>query len=235
MKRLLLGPTILMVVVGMLGALGEAAATSMAITFDDATPGSIPRDFMAALTGGGGPVSWLVRADATAPSGKNVLVQTSTDSTGSRFPLCVYEPVVTADVRLGTKFKALSGTVDQAAGLVWRYRDPSNYYLVRANALEGNVVLYKVENGKRSDLKPVGAGLFIYGKKATVQQGRWQTLEVDARGTRFSVFLDGEELFEVEDATFREPGKVGLWTKADSVTAFDDLTIDRDGPGAPGR
>jgi hypothetical protein len=124
--------------------------------------------------------------------------------------------------------------VDQAAGLVWRYENPSNHYLVRANALEGTVVLYKVENGKRSDLEPVGsAGFFTYGKKAPVVQGRWQSLKIDVRGSRFSVYLEGEKLFEVDDATFRG-GKVGLWTKADSVTAFDDLTIEPASPAGAG-
>ena len=108
---------------------------------------------------------------------------------------------------------------------MWRYRDPDNYYLVRANALEGNVVLYKVEAGERSDLDPVGSGLFAYGTKAPVRSGAWQVLKVEVRGDLFRVFLDGAHLFDVRDATFSGPGKVGLWTKADSVTAFDDLTI----------
>jgi hypothetical protein len=195
------------------------------IIFDEAEVGRSPTGFTTALTGGGGPVSWLVQDDATAPSGKRVLMQTSADRTSTRFPLCVYDAISTADVSLSVKFKAISGEVDQAAGLVWRYQDPSNYYVVRANALEGNVVLYKVENGKRSDLKPIGSGLFAYGKDAKVDPERWQTLKVEAQGTRFRVILDDLVLFDVEDETFRKPGKVGLWTKADSVTAFDDLTI----------
>jgi hypothetical protein len=126
-------------------------------------------------------------------------------------------------VDLSVRFKAMSGAEDQAAGLVWRYRDQDHYYIVRANALEGNVVLYKVENGKRSDLKPKGSGTFAYGKKAPVKSGAWNALRVVARGPLFEVFLNGEKLFEVEDATFTAKGQVGLWTKADSVTRFDDL------------
>jgi hypothetical protein len=116
--------------------------------------------------------------------------------------------------------------VDQAAGLVWRYQDGKNYYIVRANALENNVVLYKVENGKRADLKPVGFGLFAYGKKAKVLREQWNELQVMTKGKRFDVSLNGESLFTVEDETFSQPGRVGLWTKADSVTYFDNLTIE---------
>ena len=115
---------------------------------------------------------------------------------------------------------------------MFRYRDPGNYYIVRANALEGNVVLYKVERGKRSDMKPVGAGLFSYGKEAPVPGQAWSTLRVVARGSRFSVHLNGTHLFDVKDATFPDAGKIALWTKADSVTAFDDLRIESlDGAG----
>ncbi len=126
---------------------------------------------------------------------------------------------------LSVAFKPISGSVDQAAGLVWRYRNPQTYYVVRANALEDNVVLYKVEAGKRSDLKPTGSRFMSYGKKAPVPGGAWSELRLQAQGNHFAVWLNGEHLFDVEDETFSEAGKVGLWTKADSVTAFDDFSI----------
>jgi len=107
--------------------------------------------------------------------------------------------------RLSVRFKPLRGKVDQGAGIVWRYRDADNYYVLRANALENNVVLYKVEAGVRRDLDPKGSGPFAYSV--------------------FEAFLNGEKLFEVEDSTFREAGKVGVWTKADSVSYFDDLRV----------
>jgi hypothetical protein len=118
----------------------------------------------------------------------------------------------------------VSGRVDQAAGLVWRYRDQDNYYIVRANALEDNVVLYKVENGTRTDLPVRGEGR-TYGKKAEVPSGQWSTLRVVATGPLFDVYFNGSKLYEVEDKTFSQPGQVGVWTKADSVTQFDDLTV----------
>jgi hypothetical protein len=202
-----------------------AMAAETVVDFDTFAIGTVPSDFSVALTGGGGLVSWVIQEDLTAPSGKRVLTQTSTDGTDYRFPLCLYDKVTAKDVEVSVKFKPISGKEDQAAGLVWRYVDKDNYYLVRANALENNVVLYKVEKGRRTDLKPIGAGLFAYGKKAPVPQEQWSTLHVIAKGNRFEVSLNGASLFVVEDNTFTEAGKVGLWTKADSVTFFDDLTI----------
>jgi len=162
----------------------------------------------------------------TAVTGNSkVLAQLSSERTSYRFPLCVYDDFIAADVELTVRFKPISGEIDQAAGLVWRYRDANNYYVVRANALEDNVVLYKMENGRRSDLKPAGAWFFSYGAAADVPANQWSTLGVVARGNRFSVSLNGRHLFDVEDGTFSEPGKVGLWTKADSVTQFDSFTF----------
>ncbi|HEU4387130.1 MAG TPA: family 16 glycoside hydrolase, partial [Blastocatellia bacterium] len=143
---------------------------------------------------------------------------------GYRFPVCVYDEISAKDVDISVKFKPISGKTDQGAGIVWRYRDQDNYYIVRANALEGNVVLYKVENGKRTDLPLVGEGR-TYGKKDKVPSGQWGTLRVVAKGDLFDVYHDGKKLYEVRDGTFKEAGKAGLWTKADSVIYFDDLTI----------
>jgi hypothetical protein len=127
-------------------------------------------------------------------------------------------------VDLSVRFKPISGRVDQAAGLVWRYQNQDNYYIVRANALEDNVVLYKVQGGKRTDLPLTGEGR-TYGKKSDVPSGQWSTLRVVAIGPVFEVYLNGTKLYEVDDTTFAQPGKVGIWTKADSVTQFDDLTV----------
>jgi hypothetical protein len=195
------------------------------LDFEQDRPGEAPARFAIAKTGAGEAPRWVVEEDASAPSGGHVLVQRSTDDTASRFPLVVYEPASLLDGVISTRFKTIAGAVDQAAGIVWRLRDPENYYLVRANALEGNVVLYKVERGKRTDLDPVGAGPFAYGRTAPIRANVWHVLRVEVIGDRFRVFLDGTPLFDVRDTTFAEAGRAGLWTKADSVTAFDDLTI----------
>lgn len=219
-------PVTLTVLCALLVLVGMSRAAPVVIDFDTAEVGKLPSDFSTALTSGGGPVTWVVKEEPSAPSDGKVLAQTSADATSYRFPLCVYEQVTAKDVVASVKFKPVSGKVDQAAGIVWRYRDKDNYYIVRANALENNVVLYKVEGGKRTDLKPSGAGLFAYGKKANVPQGQWSELRLAATGKHFEVALNGEHLFTVEDETFTQPGKVGLWTKADSVTYFDNLTIE---------
>ena len=168
----------------------------------------------------GAPGEWVVQAE-----GQNkYLAQVNADSTRTRFPVAVLSDLSAADVDLSVRFKPVSGRVDQAAGLVWRFQNEDNYYIVRTNALENNVVLYKVEKGKRTDLPLKGEGR-TYGKKTPVPSGQWSTLRVVAEGSRFDVYLNGTKLYEVEDTTFTQPGKVGVWTKADSVTQFDDLTV----------
>lgn len=193
------------------------------VNFDAMEAGHPPAGFTTALTGGGGSVAWVVQDDPLQKATGKVLVQTSADATNYRFPLCIADDFSAKDLDLSVRFAPIAGKLDRAAGLVWRYRDADNYYVVRANALEGNVVLYKVEGGKRSDLKPTDAGWLGYGAKAAVPSGTWSELRVTARGNRFTVSLNGKHLFDVDDATFPGAGKVGLWTKADSVTAFDDL------------
>jgi hypothetical protein len=194
------------------------------INFDKDEEGKAPKGFIFGLTGKGEPGVWVIKTEMTAPSVPNVLAQINADPVSYRFPLCVYDGFIAKDVDVSVKFKPVSGQEDQAAGIVWRYQDPDNYYIVRANANENNVVLYKVEKGRRTDLPLVGKGR-TYGAKAPIPSGEWGTLRVVATGSRFEVYSNGVKLFEVEDTTFPVAGKVGLWTKADSVTLFDDLTI----------
>jgi len=191
-------------------------AVRKTISFDQLDLGKTPPGFTAALTGGGGPVSWIVQEDSTAPSGKRVLAQTSSDATDYRFPLCLYDGITAKDVEVSVQFKSVSGKVDQAAGVIVRCKDRNNYYVVRANALEDNVRLYKVVGGRRSE---------IAGINTKVSPGQWHGLKLTAKGTHFVVAF-GDKWFEADDGTFQDPGKAGLWTKADSVTYFDDLKIE---------
>ena len=200
------------------------AGREVTVDFEKAEKGQTPVGFTAALTAGGGPVSWVVLEDSTAPAGPKVLAQTSEDKTSKRYPVCVYNDLTAKDVDVSVQFKPISGTVDQAAGLVWRYKDKDNYYVVRANALENNVVLYKTENGVRTDLKLKGK-TSGYGMKAQVPKEKWSTLRVTAVGDTFEVFINDKKLYEVQDQTFSEAGKAGVWTKADSVTYFDNLKV----------
>jgi hypothetical protein len=195
----------------------EKSVESQTINFDSSEAGKLPPDFTTALTGGGGPVSWVVREDSTAPDGKRVLVQESADQTGYRFPLCIYEKAVARDVAVEVNYKAISGKVDQAGGIVLRYT-PENYYIARANALEDNVILFKTVAGRRSKIEEV---------PVKVTAGQWHTLRFEAKGPRLNIAFDGKVVIETEDRTFSNPGKVGLWTKADSVSAFANLKIER--------
>lgn len=199
------------------------------INFDGAKPGAPPDGWTVAMTHTGGAPKWEVLRDASAPSKPNVLAQTSTDRTAGRFPMAIWDRANVRDGTVSVKFKAVSGRVDQGAGLVWRYRDAKNYYIVRANALENNVVLYKVQSGERVSLASKGAVSKAYGVKRAIPPQAWNTLAVSFRGNLFTVSLGGEKLFEVEDSTFAGAGKTGLWTKSDSVIYFDDFQVTEEG------
>lgn len=200
-----------------------AAAQAEKVCFDDQAIGAAPVGFTIAMTGSGSQATWIVRK-APGDQAGNVVMQTSVDGDSYRFPLLIYDKVSAVDLDLSVKFQAISGALDQSAGLVWRYQDANNYYIVRANALEDNVVLYKVEDGRRTDLPLRGQGR-TYGAMAPVLKNDWNSLSVSVRGDVFTVSLNGNHLFAIEDRTFSGSGRVGLWTKADSVTMFDDLTI----------
>jgi hypothetical protein len=175
----------------------------------------MPKDFVAALTGQGRPGRWAVVEDPTAESGR-ALAQLDADTTDYRFPLAIYMPTFPSDVEATTRFKAISGKEDQAGGVVVRLIDRNNYYIARANALENNVHFFRVISGRRQELA---------GANTKVASGVWHTLTLRAEGNRFTVSFNGKQLFTHTDRTFGSPGKVALWTKADSVTRFDWIEI----------
>jgi hypothetical protein len=191
--------------------------TDNTASFETDVLGAAPKGWMATSTGRGNPL-WTTEQDHTAPSKLKVVKQ----SGRAPYPLLLKDDANFTDGFVETKFKAIAGSEDRAAGLVWRARDANNYYVVRANALEDNVVLYKTVCGVRSPLDIVGrpGG---YGVDVTVPANQWLALRVDFKGNRFRVLYNGKQLFEVEDSTFTDAGKVGLWTKADSVTLFDEI------------
>jgi hypothetical protein len=195
------------------------------INFDNAKAGALPPGWTSAMTHNGGAPRWEVRSDDTAPSKPNVLAQLSDDRTSGRFPLAIYDKASIKDGEVSVRCKSIAGRADQACGLVWRYRDANNYYIVRANALENNVVLYKVENGERKSIAPKGTASRTYGVKHPVPKAAWNELRASFTGTRVLVSFNGKQILEAEDTTFADAGKVGLWTKADSVTHFDDFTF----------
>ena len=180
------------------------------ISFDQDTAGTVPAGWRGGVTGRGSP-KWSVEADATAPSKPNVLRQSGSGT----YPWCVKQDTSFADGYVEVKFKPISGKEDQAGGLVWRWKDGDNYYVARANALEDNVSLYYTQNGRRITIKYVDA---------SVAKSQWHTLRVEFVGKRIRVALDGKVYIEADDEHIAGPGSVGVWTKADSVTLFDDFT-----------
>ncbi|MBI3900118.1 MAG: hypothetical protein HY308_17760 [Gammaproteobacteria bacterium] len=178
-------------------------------SFDRDKPGSPPADWTAGVTGHGTP-KWSVETDATAPSLPNVLKQSGSGT----FPWCVKQGASLENGFAEVKFKSIAGREDQAGGLVWRWKDANNYYVARANALENNVSLYYTENGTRKTIAYVDA---------PVAPNQWHTLGVEFAGTTIRVFLNGKKYIERQDDHITGPGAVGVWTKADSVTAFDDF------------
>src|SRR5213079_1090792 len=197
--------------------MATALAAAETVNFDDMKAGVPPPGWTAAQTGSG-TAKWMVEKDDSAPSKPNVLKQFGQ----ATFPVCFKNGTNIKDGFVEMKFKPVSGKEDQAGGVIWRAQDANNYYIARANALEDNVVLYKTVNGKRSSLDIIGrkGG---YGVKETVASGQWHTLRVEFAGNKFSLLFNGKKLFDVEDITFTEAGKIGVWTKADSVTLFDNF------------
>jgi len=196
----------------MLGTLATtiAAAVTGTDTFDSAQPGSPPTGWTCGVTGSGTP-KWTIEADASAPTSPNVLKQSGSGT----FPWCVRNGVAITDGFAEVRFKPVAGREDQAGGIVWRWKDRDNYYIARANALEGNVSLYHTEGGRRMTIKYVDA---------PVAAQRWHTLRVEFAAQHIKVLLDGKSYIDIDDGHISGAGSVGVWTKADSVTVFDDFS-----------
>jgi len=184
------------------------------VNFDDAKTGTPPPGWTATRTGKGDP-KWEVVADDSAPSKPKVLKQ----SGEATYPVCIKDDTSLKDGFVEVKFKPVSGKEDRAGGVIWRCKDADNYYISRANALEDNVTIYHTVGGKRSEKKRINT---------KVAPNRWHTLRVDFKDNYFVVTFDGKKAFVWKDDTFKDAGKVGLWTKADSTTLFDDFSYGPD-------
>jgi hypothetical protein len=210
-------------IVAWLGAYAIACAGLLAfaqtgvtmIPIETMTVGAPPSEFNFARTGQGSVGAWSVVTDATGAGGR-AIEQTETDATDYRFPLAVYRPLLVRDVDVTLRFKAVEGKVDRAGGIAVRLSDTDNYYVVRANALEDNVRFYRVVQGRREQLE---------GADLKVTANEWHQLGLRVVGDRFAISFDGRALFTASDKTFAEPGRIALWTKADSVTRFDSIAI----------
>lgn len=189
----------------------STSALSETINFDADAAGKAPSGWMCGATGKGKP-HWMVETDGTAPSRPNVLKQSGT----APFPWCVKNDIAISDGSVEVKFKPIAGREDQAGGLVWRWKDGGRYYVARANALENNVSLYYTTNGSRHT---------IMYRDAPVARNEWHTLRADFKGTAIRVSLDGKTYINTRDSHIAGAGKAGVWTKADSVTLFDDFSF----------
>ena len=187
-----------------------AFASAETVNFDDMKTGTAPAGWTATQTGSGS-AKWSVEKDESAPSKPNVLKQ----SGAATFPVCIKNDTNLTDGFVEVKFKPVAGKEDQAGGVIWRVQDANNYYVARANALEDNVTIYHTINGKRVAFKNINT---------KVMSGVWHTLRVDFESNKFSVTFDGNKVIEATDESFANAGKVGVWTKADSVTEFDNFT-----------
>ena len=194
-----------------------AAEDRVDIALTNMNPGPLPAEFTATRTGEGAEADWYVAADGTVPGGR-VLTQRNDDRTDHRFPLAIYNAVSARDVDVSVRFKAIAGREDRAGGVAVRLQDAGNYYGVRANALEDNVNFYRVVNGARTEIK---------GARTKVASEVWHTLGLRAERDTFTILFNGTVLYTATDRTFMGDGKIALWTKADSITSFDALSIRR--------
>jgi hypothetical protein len=210
------GWIVLLLSVALTATARQAGAGAKTFTFDRDPVGSPPAGFEFARTGQGAEGKWIVRDDKEKP-GNRVLVQESADAMDYRFPLAVVREGSWKDVTLSVRAKSVSGEVDQGFGMVWRYKDAGNYYITRCNADEDTCTIYHTVAGRRRPFQ---------NKPIKVAKNTWHTLKLEAAGNHFLVWFDGTKVLDATDDTFKDPGRVGLWTKADSVIQFDDFTIE---------
>jgi hypothetical protein len=194
----------------LIAGLSAGMTSAGTVNFDACKTGAPPPGWTATKTGKG-EAKWEVMADDSAPSKPNVLRQSGV----ATYPVCIKDDTNLKDGYVETKFKPISGKEDQAGGVIWRCKDADNYYVARANALEDNVTIYYTVNGRRVEKKRMNT---------KVASNQWHTLRVDFKDNYFVVTLDGNKAFGWNDGTFKDAGKVGLWTKADSTTLFDDFS-----------
>ncbi|HEV3329696.1 MAG TPA: hypothetical protein VG096_01865 [Bryobacteraceae bacterium] len=212
-------------VLGLLASFSLIAAPANIVNFDRGPLGKMPPGWTAAMTNRGAAPQWEIRKDPSAPTQPYVFAQISTDPNRDRLPLAIFDSVSLRDADISVRLKAVSGREDQGGGLVFRYLDEKNYYVVRADALHDDVALYKIENGRCSPIVPRGQPPSQVGVKRDFLPNTWHILKVSVRGNRFQVYVNHRRILQVEDSTYRGPGKVGLSTKADSVTYFDDFRV----------
>jgi len=198
----------------------ELLTNDTVFSFENYETNNFPINWAQGFTGKGKGTDWKIVDD----NGNKVLAQLSSDNPNYHFNVIVFDDISAKNMDLKVNLKGVAGNMDQGGGFVWRFSDMDNYYVVRANPLEDNVVLYKVINGKRTDLPVLGKGR-TYGVDVEKLGSGWNTLSLRVEDDLFTVYLNDKELFQVKDESITTEGKIGLWTKADAVTYFDDLRV----------
>jgi len=196
---------------------GLLASSGRVVTFDRAAVGHPPAGWTVAMTHTGAQPRWEVRRDDSGPRPNFVLAQVSADHHSDRCPLAIFDGVSYRDCDVSVRVKPVSGMQDQSGGVVWRYRDANNYYLARVDAVSRNVAIYRIHDGERL---PIATAV-----PHDIALNAWNILKVSVRGSRFQIYVNHRRILQADDATFKGPGKVGLWTVADSVTYFDDFRV----------
>lgn len=187
-------------------------------TFDDATAGTIPSGIRPAETGSQGtPATWAVVADSTAPTGPNAFGITESTNDKRTYNLALVEGTAYADVDLSVMVRSVSGKLNRGGGPIWRVQDPDNYYIARWDPVENNAYLYVMQSGVRSALAKTDL---------EIAPDDWHALRVVMEGSHIELFIDDKPVLEADDTALAKPGMIGLWTKSDAATLFDDLSAD---------
>ena len=207
--------------------LGIVRAGADSVNFDNDATGAAPSYWTIAQTHPGPPAHWVIRPDATAPSRPNVFSQVSSDANRFEFDIAVYDKVICHDGDLSVKFRIRPGTPTRTAGVVWRYQDAKNYYLLHFSADQHNVVFFRVHNGKAEPIPIIGGKAHSFGVNHDIRSGVWYLAKVVFRGPRVRVVLGNRRLFEAADTSIPSTGKTGIWTKGTTEASFDDFRIDK--------
>ena len=192
------------------------------VNYDAARKGQLPSGWSAPVAH-----EWEVRPDKTAPSGPNVFE--ASEAGKSEPPLALFDKIVCRDGDLSVKFRIEGSQGGNAAGIVWRYQDPNNYYLLSLSADEGNIVLRRIRNGVPEVISTSGGKRAAVGVAENIRAGQWHVVKVRFRGSKVEVFFGNRSIFTADDSGLLTPGKTGLWAKGAKGAAFDDFRIDKKG------
>jgi hypothetical protein len=194
----------------------ETASSEQLWDFDREQPGTLPSEFSIGTLFDGRPAgNWQVLATDRAKSPPHVFAQVMAKGAEHAYKVVLIKEAIASDLNLEVSFLPIQGQADMGGGLIWRAADDRNYYLARANPLEQNIRVYRVEKGVRHLLENFDQ---------TIDVRQWHTLRVTHRGCRVNIFYDDKQVLDLCDKTFHA-GMIGLWTKSDAVTYFDDLQL----------